>query len=161
MSWQAYVDNNLLGTGKVSKAAIYGLNGGKWATSGGFELDTNEVQEIIKGFDDNDSIRGSGVKLMKEKYLVLVADAEHIICKKGSAGASIFKTGQAFLVGTYVEGMSPEECNKVVGSLADYLKSVASSKRHVSVFTLSPFFKKQRNKLTRSALTICVICKRN
>lgn len=38
MSWQGYVDNQLLGTGSVSQAAIYGLNGGKWAASAGFEV---------------------------------------------------------------------------------------------------------------------------
>ena len=38
MSWQAYVDSNLLGTGHVSQAAIYGLNGGEWAKSAGFQV---------------------------------------------------------------------------------------------------------------------------
>ena len=28
MSWQSYVDTNLVGTGKVSRAAILGLKGG-------------------------------------------------------------------------------------------------------------------------------------
>lgn len=38
MSWQGYVDTNLVGTGKVSKAAIIGLKGGVWATSQGFTV---------------------------------------------------------------------------------------------------------------------------
>lgn len=38
MSWQAYVDTNLIGTGHVSQAAIYGLNGGEWAKSAGFQV---------------------------------------------------------------------------------------------------------------------------
>lgn len=38
MSWQQYVDSNLVGTGHVSKAAIYGLNGGQWAVSPGFSV---------------------------------------------------------------------------------------------------------------------------
>jgi hypothetical protein len=38
MSWQAYVDTNLVGTGNVSQAAIYGLNGGEWAKSAGFQV---------------------------------------------------------------------------------------------------------------------------
>lgn len=40
MSWQAYVDNNLIGTGNVSQAAIYGHAGGVWATSAGFQVMT-------------------------------------------------------------------------------------------------------------------------
>ncbi|OOF96861.1 hypothetical protein ASPCADRAFT_506445 [Aspergillus carbonarius ITEM 5010] len=35
MSWQAYVDSNLVGTGKVSRAAILGQMGGVWASSQG------------------------------------------------------------------------------------------------------------------------------
>jgi len=38
MSWQGYVDTNLVGTGRVSKAAIIGLKGGVWATSSGFTV---------------------------------------------------------------------------------------------------------------------------
>ena len=33
MSWQAYVDDHLVATGKVAKAAIIGLNGAPWAQS--------------------------------------------------------------------------------------------------------------------------------
>jgi hypothetical protein len=40
MSWQEYVDNNLIGTNQVSQAAIYGLNGAAWATSAGFQVST-------------------------------------------------------------------------------------------------------------------------
>jgi hypothetical protein len=38
MSWQGYVDQQLLGTGFVNKAAIIGLNGGVWAQSAGFAV---------------------------------------------------------------------------------------------------------------------------
>ena len=38
MSWQTYVDTNLVGTGKVQKAAIFGLDGSQWATSAGFTV---------------------------------------------------------------------------------------------------------------------------
>ena len=34
----AYVDTNLLGSGRVSKAAIIGQQGGIWATSAGFTV---------------------------------------------------------------------------------------------------------------------------
>ena len=38
MSWQAYVDTNLVGTGKILKAAIYGHDGSLWATTPGFNV---------------------------------------------------------------------------------------------------------------------------
>lgn len=34
----AYVDTNLVGSGKVNQAAILGQQGGVWATSPGFEV---------------------------------------------------------------------------------------------------------------------------
>jgi len=34
----AYVDTNLVGTGKVARAAILGLKGGVWAASAGFTV---------------------------------------------------------------------------------------------------------------------------
>lgn len=38
MSWQDLVDNNLLGTGHVSKAAICGLDGSIWGKSSNFNV---------------------------------------------------------------------------------------------------------------------------
>ena len=38
MSWQAYVDTNLVGTGKIVNAAIIGHDGNTWATSKGFAV---------------------------------------------------------------------------------------------------------------------------
>ena len=38
MSWQSYVDTNLVGTGNVTSAAIVGLKGGVWASSAGFTV---------------------------------------------------------------------------------------------------------------------------
>ena len=34
----AYVDTNLVGTGKVTRAAILGLKGGVWAASAGYNV---------------------------------------------------------------------------------------------------------------------------
>lgn len=38
MSWQDYVDNQLLASKCVTKAAIAGLDGTPWAKSEGFEV---------------------------------------------------------------------------------------------------------------------------
>lgn len=42
MSWQSYVDEQLIGTGFVINAAILGHDGGVWATSAGFALKPGE-----------------------------------------------------------------------------------------------------------------------
>ena len=36
--WQSYVDDALMKTGQVSKAAIHALDGGRWASSPDFKV---------------------------------------------------------------------------------------------------------------------------
>ncbi|KAI8086647.1 profilin [Halteromyces radiatus] len=124
MSWQQYVDNNLIGTGQVSEAAIYGLNGTLWAASANFKLSTPEINELIKGFSDSDAIQASGIHINGIKYLTLRADDRSIYAKKGADGACVVKTNQAILIGVYKEGIQPGSCTKVVEGLADYLIGV-------------------------------------
>jgi len=38
MSWQEYVDKNLVGTGQVTKAGIYGHKGTLWAKTESFAV---------------------------------------------------------------------------------------------------------------------------
>ena len=44
MSWQSYVDDQLLATKLVSKAAIAGHDGNIWATSEGFPATAAEIK---------------------------------------------------------------------------------------------------------------------
>ncbi|KAI7847348.1 profilin [Circinella umbellata] len=124
MSWQAYVDTNLVGTGQVSQAAIFGLNGSQWAASPSFQVSATEVQEIISGFNNSDHILSSGVHVAGIKYLTLRADDRSIYAKKGADGVCLVKTGQAVLIAVYKKGIQPGSCTKVVEGLADYFISV-------------------------------------
>ncbi|KAI9018381.1 profilin [Hyaloraphidium curvatum] len=124
MSWQAYVDNNLLGTAKVTKAAIHGHDGSLWATSKGFAISAPEFQALFKAFKDPSGARASGLTLAGVKYIVLRADDRSIYGKKGAGGIACVKTKQAVIIGEYEEPIQPGECTKVVEGLADYLISV-------------------------------------
>ncbi|CAO3626417.1 unnamed protein product [Cunninghamella echinulata] len=124
MSWQQYVDSNLVGTGNVTKAAIFGAQGGAWATSPGFQLSTSEFNELANGFKNSQGIQGSGFHIEGEKYFTLRADDRSIYGKKNSDGVVVVKTTQAIIIGTYKEGIQPGNCAKVVEGLADYLISV-------------------------------------
>lgn len=57
MSRAAYVDTNLLGSGKVSKAAILGQQGGVWASSTGYNV--RRVQLIFPVLESDFSTRSS------------------------------------------------------------------------------------------------------
>ncbi|KAJ8654944.1 hypothetical protein O0I10_009340 [Lichtheimia ornata] len=124
MSWQAYVDSNLCGTGQVSQAAIYGTNGAQWAASPGFQLSAPEVQEIISGYANPADLPAKGIHINGVKYFVIKSDDRSIYGKKNADGVCIVKTTQAILVGLYKEGIQPGNCTKVVEGLADYLISV-------------------------------------
>ena len=46
MSWQQYVDANLVGTGMVTAAGIYDHAGNPWAYSAGFAAQVAEVASV-------------------------------------------------------------------------------------------------------------------
>ncbi|KAH9965258.1 profilin [Russula dissimulans] len=124
MSWQAYVDTNLVGTGKVYRAAIQGQQGGLWAASSGYNLSTEEQNEIVKAHTDLNKTQSSGIRLAGQKYFTLQADSRSIYLKKGADGAVLVRTKQAILVAEYKAPVQAAEATPVVESLADYLISV-------------------------------------
>ncbi|KAF5389189.1 hypothetical protein D9757_003411 [Collybiopsis confluens] len=123
MSWQAYVDTNLVGSGRVSKAAILGLAGGVWATSPGFELSAEEQRAVIDGYKDIEKVQASGLKIAGNKYFTLQANDRSIYLKKTADGAVVVKTKQAVLVAVYLAPIQAAETTPIVEGLADYLIS--------------------------------------
>jgi len=123
MSWQAYVDSNLVGSGKVRHAAIVGRKGGVWATSAGFVLQPDEQAAILTAFADPGKTQANGVRLAKEKYFTLQANARSVYGKKGANGCILVQTTQAILVTVYEAPIQAPEATPVVEGLADYLIS--------------------------------------
>ena len=67
MSWQAYIDTSLLGSGKVSKAAILGHDGNVWAASAGFQPRPQEGVQLLHAFKDASGIRSAGLHIAGQK----------------------------------------------------------------------------------------------
>ncbi|KAG0245832.1 profilin [Mortierella sp. GBAus27b] len=125
MSWQEYVDSRLLGTGKVAKAAIYGLNGGAWASSAGYTPADAEIVKLNKAFTDIGDIAANGIILEGQKYVFLRKPFDHVIyARKDNTGIVAVKTNQAIILGFYDDPSRAGDCNAVVESLGDYLISV-------------------------------------
>ncbi|WKX97815.1 hypothetical protein Q1695_013472 [Nippostrongylus brasiliensis] len=103
MSWADLVNNNLVGSGNVSKAAICGFDGSVWGKSENFKITAEEAAAAGRGFTNKDGLLGTGLKFEGEKYLVLNADDDRIIGKKGPQGFFIYKTGQAVIIALYEE----------------------------------------------------------
>ena len=49
MSWDQYVNEQLVGTGNVSKAAICGLDGSCWAKSSDWAITPEECKKVADG----------------------------------------------------------------------------------------------------------------
>ncbi|TKA32008.1 hypothetical protein B0A50_01254 [Salinomyces thailandicus] len=130
MSWQAYVDQSLVGTGNLDKAAIFNSEGNSvWATSAGFTVSPQEMQEIVTAYKDKGSegvkqVQSTGLHVAGERFVVLKADDRSIYGKKGREGVVIVKTTQAILVTHYPETVQPGVAANTVEQLADYLVKV-------------------------------------
>ncbi|EJF63924.1 profilin, partial [Dichomitus squalens LYAD-421 SS1] len=120
----AYVDNNLIGTGKISKAAILGQAGGVWAASPGFTLSTEEQAAVVRAFSKPDEAQANGIRLAGQKFFTLSANDRSIYGKKGGDGAILVKTKQAVLVAEYTAPVQAPEATPIVENLADYLIGV-------------------------------------
>ncbi|KAJ3282926.1 hypothetical protein HDU79_009549 [Rhizoclosmatium sp. JEL0117] len=123
-STEGYVDNQLIGTGKIAHAAIRGHDGSLWATSAGFDINATEINNLVAAFKDASGIRANGLYAGGVKYFTLRADDRSIYGKQGAGGIVCVKTKMAILIGVYADPTQPGEATKVVEALADYLIGV-------------------------------------
>jgi len=126
MSWQAYVDSSLVGSGHVDKAAIISAAGDStWASSPGFTIQPLEMKNIVailaKTKETVDKAYAEGFHIGGERYVVTRIDERSIYGRQGRTGISIVATKQAILVGHYGEGTQAGNSAQTVETLADYL----------------------------------------
>jgi len=128
MSWQAYVDSSLVGTGNVDKAAIFNSEGTSvWASSAGFTVAPNEIKEVVAAYKDSGDVKqvqSTGLHIAGERFVVIKADDRSLYGKKGREGIVIVKTQQAILVTHYPETVQPGQATTTVEQLGDYLIGV-------------------------------------
>jgi len=125
MSWQAYIDSSLIGSGHVDKGAIYSIKGDSvWAQSSGFTLSPSEIQEIISGLNGKvEKLYAEGLHVASERYVLTKAEDRSLYARKGREGVVIVKTTQAILIAHYGETMIAGNSAQTVEQLADYLIS--------------------------------------
>ncbi|KNG49691.1 profilin-like protein [Stemphylium lycopersici] len=126
MSWQAYVDTSLVGTGNIDKALICDVEGATaWAESPGFSLTGEERAAIAKSFSDKSEpkkVISDGVKVNGVKYMTIEASEDALKAKKGKEGLVAFKTAQAVIIAHHPDTVqTPNAFNSVV-ELGEYLK---------------------------------------
>lgn len=133
MSWQEYVDNNLMCPldhegNTLASAALVGLENSVWAKSPNFPELTVEEMEVMKGIFEGKnpgSFTMGGVK-----YMVLGSEDPEtkLRGKRQGGGCSVVKTGKTMVVGIYdspdAYSQLASACIKIVETLAEYLISV-------------------------------------
>ncbi|KAH6688009.1 profilin [Plectosphaerella plurivora] len=129
MSWQAYVDTSLVGTGHIDKAAIISIAGDSvWATSAGFTVSAAEMKVIADIVTDKpgakDKAFGDGLYVAGERFVMARAEDGTVYARKGREGIAIAKTTQAILLGHHGETAIAGNASQAVQKLADYLVSL-------------------------------------
>jgi len=124
MSWQAYVDDQLLATKMVSQAVICGHDGNAWATSAGFTASPAELKTLATNFGKTDVLAMNGVTIAGQRYMYLSGDDKVLRCKKGTSGIHVMKTVQAYIVAVYHDPIVAPQCAQVTEKLGEYLISV-------------------------------------
>ncbi|CAG0919311.1 unnamed protein product [Notodromas monacha] len=121
MSWQDYIDKQLIGSSCVKEAAICGLDGNVWARSGEFAVTKDEVSALLAGMKDSSQFYANGVRIAGKRYIYLSGSDNVVRARKEVAGLHCAKTSQAVIIAVYEEPIKPQQAASVVESLGDYL----------------------------------------
>ncbi|KAF1953509.1 Profilin/allergen [Byssothecium circinans] len=128
MSWQAYIDQSLVGPGNIDKAIICDAAGSAiWAESPGFTVSEAERKAIAASFADKSdpkSVIANGVKISGDKYMTIEASDDALKAKKGKEGIVAYKTTQALLIGHHGPDSQTTVAFNDVAALGEYLKKM-------------------------------------
>uniref|UniRef100_A0A6B2LRF0 Profilin n=1 Tax=Arcella intermedia TaxID=1963864 RepID=A0A6B2LRF0_9EUKA len=120
MSWQSYVDDQLVATG-LANALIMGHDGHLWATSKDFGLLPGEGPAIAAVFKNPGLLFSNGMTVNGVRYLGIKGDERSAYGKRTMGGVVCVKTVQAIIVAVYDEKLQPGQAANTVEKLGDYL----------------------------------------
>ncbi|KAK4043386.1 profilin [Parachaetomium inaequale] len=130
MSWQAYVDTSLVGSGHIDKACIVSAAGDSiWAGTTGFNPKPEELKVIAailnEGAKDHsqikDTVFADGLFVGGERFVVTRVADRSGYARAGKEGIVLVLTKQAILIGHHGENTIAGNASATVESLADYL----------------------------------------
>jgi len=108
MSWQSYVDDQLISTNMIKNAVIAGHDGNIWASSSGFNVTAAELKVILDRYSSTDQLAMNGVTVGGTKYMFLSANDRVVRARKGQSGVHCIKTVQGTSSTSLKVGMSPK-----------------------------------------------------
>jgi profilin len=121
--WEFLIKQNLIGSGKVRQAAIYGLDGNVWATSSNFKVKRDEIDQLVAAFENPKSIKTKEFCLNGVSYKISTATKNSIYVKNAYGGAVCVKAKKAVVIGVYDENIERCDATGAVEDLGDYLRS--------------------------------------
>jgi profilin len=127
MSWESYINDQLLATKVIKEAIICGYDGNVWASSDGAKAVTHDdIKLFISNFNQpgQENFKSVGVTFKGEKFMYLSSNEKVARFKKGTSGVHTIKTTQAFIICWYKEPTVPEQAASVTEKLGDYLIQV-------------------------------------
>ncbi|CAG0881808.1 unnamed protein product [Darwinula stevensoni] len=121
MSWQDYIDKQLIGSKNISQAAIAGHDGNVWAKSDGFNVSKEEIVRLMAGLGDPTQFHMNGVHVNGTRFVYLSGNDQVVRAKKDKMGLHCVKTNQAVIVATYNDPIQPQQAASTAEGLGDYL----------------------------------------
>nr|WAQ15593.1 profilin 2 [Halisarca dujardinii] len=124
--WQAYIDDALLKTNLVTKAAIHGRDGVPWATSKDWQIKPEQVIRLVSSITgDYSRLHAEGIKVANDSYAFIKCNPGKSLfgrSRSGDAGICIFLSGKGVTFGTYEKGIQMDDCCGVIDRMASYLE---------------------------------------
>jgi len=120
-TWQAYVDENLLGSGDVTSATITGIDGRSWARSVNFNGGMDELMQAANLFNNPSDAFANGINIGGTNYQATTANDRSIYGESGSNHVVMVKTNQVVIIATGDESKDAGNLANRAERLADYL----------------------------------------
>eukprot|EP00995_Heteronema_vittatum_P007724 NODE_2877_length_730_cov_236.004405_g2032_i0.p1 GENE.NODE_2877_length_730_cov_236.004405_g2032_i0~~NODE_2877_length_730_cov_236.004405_g2032_i0.p1 ORF type:complete len:140 (+),score=44.55 NODE_2877_length_730_cov_236.004405_g2032_i0:142-561(+) len=137
MSWQTYVDQNLVALGQMKQAAILGLDGSCWAASPGFVIPEAEGVDLVSALAEPSTATHGALKVSGYPYpVVQITNTFAHGLKKAAPGQSqgpsapvaglcVAKSTRALVVGLYDDtATAGSKAALVVEGVRDFLVSI-------------------------------------
>ncbi|CAB4062845.1 DHX16 [Lepeophtheirus salmonis] len=127
MSWESYVQEQLVATKMVTQAVICGHDGNILAQSLGFAVTAAELKTLASMYGSAEMLAQNGIVIAGTKYMYISSTDRVVRAKKGKGGIHCMKTTQAIILSVSVYETRQSYPNKPPQSrkkLGDYLISL-------------------------------------
>ena len=132
MSWNDYVNKQLMAPGDMCSAGIFGLDGNPWAVSGpvASAAQPNEIVRLIKIIEGKETDKNS-MRIGSQAYLYVQHDEGessialnriHAPCDAEKYVITGYLSRSCFIIGVVAGNYKVGNCRTTVCSLREYLK---------------------------------------